>query len=276
MDQRKTSLHQFYLGMRQRADTQLGLAIMDEFSESEHIVHSFDEELARLDNLIAKMGGQAERLLGHGIDALERQDPELAEQTIHDDEDIDALEKQLEDLAILMIAKRQPMAQDLRQIIGAIRISNDLERVGDLGKNIAKRALATIGDGRPKQLMTGFRHMGQLALTQLSDVLDAYSERNAEKAVEVWKRDEELDGLYNSLFREVLTYMMEDPRNIGLCTHLMFGAKNIERIGDYTTNIAETVYYLVCGTALPNARPKGDVTSLSRFDEDDLDNIKPN
>jgi phosphate transport system protein len=136
-----------------------------------------------------------------------------------------------------------------------------LERIGDLGKNIAKRALAVVGEQQPKQLMLGLKHMGELALGQLKEVLDAYIERDADRALKVWYRDEDIDAMYNSLFRELLTYMMEDPRNIGLCTHLLFGAKNIERIGDHATNIAETVYFLVHGKSITDQRPKGDTTS---------------
>jgi phosphate transport system protein len=179
------------------------------------------------------------------------------------DKAIDALEREVEEQCITMIARRQPMALDLRQIMAAIRISSDLERIGDLGKNIAKRAQAVATEQHPKALMLGLKHMGELALQQLKDVLDAYIERDADKALRVWYRDEEVDAMYNSLFRELLTYMMEDPRNIGLCTHLLFGAKNIERIGDHATNIAETVYYLVHGTSLSDERPKGDVTSTT-------------
>lgn len=232
-------------------------------SEHEHIVTSYKEELAALDNKIATMGGLAEQLLGQAIDALERRDPKLAETTIHNDERIDGLERDVEEQAIVMIARRQPMALDLRQIMTAIRVSSDLERIGDLGKNIAKRALAIAGESRPKPLMLGLKHMGELSLQQLKDVLDAYIARDADKAMRVWYRDEEIDAMYNSIFRELLTYMMEDPRNIGLCTHLLFGAKNIERIGDHATNIAETVHYLVHGTSIEDERPKGDMTSTT-------------
>ena len=145
--------------------------------------------------------------------------------------------------------------------MAALRISTDLERIGDLGKNIAKRALAVVGEQQPKQLMLGLKHMGELALGQLKEVLDAYIERDADRALRVWYTDEDIDAMYNSLFRELLTYMMEDPRNIGLCTHLLFGAKNIERIGDHATNIAETVYFLVHGRPITDQRPKSDNTS---------------
>ena len=227
----------------------------------EHIVRSYEEELAALNTKIAKMGGLAEQVVGQSIDALERRDPDLAEVTIKEDEVIDALEHEIEEQAIVMIARRQPMAYDLRQIMAALRISADLERIGDLGKNIGKRALAVVGEQQPKKLMLGLKHMGELALEQLKEVLDAFIERDADRALKVWYKDEEIDAMYNSLFRELLTYMMEDPRNIGLCTHLLFGAKNIERIGDHATNIAETVYFLVHGSAITDQRPKGDTTS---------------
>ena len=177
------------------------------------------------------------------------------------DESIDRIELDLQEQAIVMIAKRQPMANDLRHIMGVLKIASDLERVGDLAKNIGKRALAISGENHPKRLMTGLRHMVELSSSMLKDVLDAYASRDAEKALRVWQEDEQIDALYNSLFRELLTYMMEDPRNIGLCTHLLFGAKNIERIGDHTTNIAETVHFLVRGVALTEQRPKSDTTS---------------
>jgi phosphate transport system protein len=227
----------------------------------EHIVKSFDQELQLLDKKIAQMGGLAERLLGHAFDALERRDPRLAESTVMSDRAVDQLERELQEQAILIIARRQPMANDLRHVMTVVRIAGDLERIGDLAKNIAKRALAVSGESAPKPLMTGLKHMVELVLRQLKDVLDAYAELDAEKALAVWRQDERIDAMYNSLFRELLTYMMEDPRNIGLCTHLLFGAKNIERVGDHTTNIAENVYYLVLGTPLTDDRPKGDDTS---------------
>ena len=223
----------------------------------EHTVKSFDQELQLLDKKVAQMGGLAERLLAQGFDALERRDPKLAEAAVASDRAIDQLERELQEQTILMIARRQPMANDLRHIMTVLKIAGDLERIGDLAKNIAKRALAVSGENHPKPLMTGLKHMVELALGQLKDVLDAYAERDADKALAVWRHDERIDAMYNSLFRELLTYMMEDPRNIGLCTHLLFGAKNIERIGDHTTNIAENVYYLVHGTALDRRPAQG-------------------
>ena len=222
--------------------------------QHEHIVRSYEEELSLLNNKVAKMGGLAEQVLGQSIDALEGRDPELAGATIQQDEAIDALEQEIEEQAIVMIARRQPLAYDLRQIMAALRISTDLERIGDLGKNIAKRAVAVVSEQQPKQLMLGLKHMGELALGQLKEVLDAFIERDADRALKVWYKDEEIDAMYNSLFRELLTYMMEDPRNIGLCTHLLFGAKNIERIGDHATNIAEDVIYFIQGRDVRHPR----------------------
>ncbi len=233
--------------------------------QSEHIVRSYEEELALLNNKIARMGGLAEKVLGQSFDALDRRDPDLAANTIGEDEEIDQLQREIEEQAVVMIARRQPMAYDLRQIMAALRISSDLERIGDLGKNIAKRAVAVVTEQQPKQLMMGLKHMGELSLNQLKEVLDAFIERDAERALNVWYKDEEVDAMYNSLFRELLTYMMEDPRNIGLCTHLLFGAKNIERVGDHATNIAETVYYLVHGRPITDQRPKGDTTSSTAY-----------
>ncbi len=227
----------------------------------QHTVRSYEEELRLLDKKIAQMGGLAELQLGQAIDALEARDPALADQVIAKDSQVDALQRDIEEQVITMIARRQPMADDLRHILGAIRIASDLERVGDLAKNIAKRTLAISSETLPKTLLYGLKHMAELAQRQLKDVLDAYADRNSDAARLVWTRDEQIDATYNSVFRELLTYMMEDPRNIGLCTHLLFGAKNLERIGDHTTNIAETVHYLVKGTTLAENRPKGDKTS---------------
>ena len=228
---------------------------------TEHIVTSYEDELADLDKKIALMGGLTEDLVGQAVDALRDRDTELASSTIKADAKVDELQLEIEEQAISMIARRQPMALDLRQIMATVKITADLERIGDLAKNIAKRTLSVHSEKQPSQLKLGMRSMQEMALSQLKDVLDAYAERNTEKALSVWRRDEDIDAIYNSLFRELLTYMMEDPRNIGLCAHLLFCAKNLERIGDHTTNIAETVHYLVRGEAISRERPKGDETS---------------
>ena len=233
-------------------------------ADSDRMKHrTYSEELALLDNNIAQMGGMAEHVLGLAFDALEQRDPLLAGRVVELDRRIDRLERDIEVQVVAMISQRQPKEEALRHVIAAMRIAADLERIGDLGKNIAKRALAIAHEPHPKPLMTGLRHIVELALRQLKDVLDAYAARDATRAMSVWHADRQLDDLYNSLFRELLTYMMEDPRNIGLSTHLLFGAKNIERVGDHTTNIAETIHYLVTGENLTDDRPKGDQTSTT-------------
>jgi len=228
---------------------------------NEHTVKSYEDEFKLLDRRIAQMGGYAERLLVEAMDALERRDPKLAENAVASDTMIDQIERDLQEQVIVMIAKRQPLANDLRHLMTVLKIASDLERIGDLSKNIAKRALAVASETYPKPLMTGMRHITEMVQNQLKDVLDALAELDAEKALKVWRNDQQVDAMYNSLFREMLTYMMEDPRNIGLCTHFLFGAKNIERIGDHTTNIAENVHYLVRGVQITDDRPKGDRTS---------------
>ncbi|MCZ8101488.1 MAG: phosphate signaling complex protein PhoU [Burkholderiales bacterium] len=225
---------------------------------TEHIVSAFDSELNELQAMIAEMGGIAEKMQAEAIDALSRQDSRLAQSIILQDQRLDALQREVEEKAILTIARRQPMAVDLRDVIATIRIANDLERVGDLVKNMAKRVLAMEGNLPPQKLLAGIHNMSLMALGQFKAVIDAYSQRDAQAALAVWQRDGDIDNLYNSVFRELLTYMMEDPRNIGFCAHLLFGAKNVERIGDHATNIAETVYYLVTGQSLAVDRPKGE------------------
>jgi phosphate transport system protein len=224
---------------------------------------AFDADLQDLARMVAEMGGLAEQQISDAIDALDRRDAMLAQQVIGSDAQIDALQREVEEKVILTIARRQPMAVDLREIVGALRISNDLERIGDLAKNIAKRVLVLDSEFRSQKVMRGVEHMAELVLAQIKDVLDAYARRDAAKSIEVWRSDEEVDAVNNSLFRELLTYMMEDPRNISICIHLLFCAKNIERMGDHATNIAETVYYMVEGRALGDERPKGDKTSMT-------------
>ena len=233
---------------------------------SDHTVSSFDQELRELRNMIAEMGGYAEKSVIESIDALMKRDTTLAQQVIALDGVIDALQRSVEERAIVVIARRQPLALDLREIVSAIRVSNDLERIGDLGKNIAKRVIALEGQMQPSRIFSGFDHLAELVLEQLKQVLDAFAEKDVREALAVWRSDGAIDALYTSLFRELLTYMMEDPRNIGFCTHLLFTAKNIERIGDHATNIAETVHYLVTGASPTGERPKNDTTSLSPLD----------
>ena len=235
---------------------------------SDHIVKAYDQEISGLKSHLAEMGGLAEEQLANAIQALSRRDLSLADIVIANDQRLDEIEREIEEKAILTIAKRQPMALDLREIIVAIRVSSDIERIGDLAKNTAKRAHA-ISEVLPRKLSAGLNRMGQMAQNQLHQVLNAYAQYNDEMGLAVWRADEELDALYNSIFRELLTYMMEDPRNISECTHLLFGAKNLERIGDHTTNIAENIHYLIHGKALVETRPKKDVTAMMRPSDDD-------
>ncbi|MCB1420822.1 MAG: phosphate signaling complex protein PhoU [Notoacmeibacter sp.] len=227
-----------------------------------HTVRSFDEDLRNLSTRLAAMGGQSESMVYDAVRALSHGDTELAGMVIRSDEVLDLAQREIDEKAVALIARRQPMAQDLREVIGAMRIAADLERVGDLGKNIAKRVVAVSEDIRPVQLFRGLEALSQLALAQLKDVLDAYADRSVENMDAVRARDEEIDGMYTSIFRELLTYMMEDPRNISSCTHLLFCAKNIERIGDHATNIAETIYFISTGRQLPAERPKDDESHL--------------
>ena len=230
---------------------------------SEHTIKAFDADLQDLTRVVAEMGGLAERQIVNAIEALDKRDITLAQRVIAEDAKIDALQREIEEKAILTIARRQPMAVDLREVVGGLRISNDLEWIGDLAKNIAKRVAALDGDFWPAQVMRGVEHMSDLVLAQIKDVLDSFARRDSGEALTVWRNDEEVDAVNNSLFRELLTYMMEDPRNISFCIHLLFCAKNIERMGDHATNIAETVYFMVEGHAIAEERPKGDTTAVT-------------
>ena len=229
----------------------------------DHIVSAYDKELGLLGRKIAEMGGIAEKMLSDAMDALTDLDADLARATVAVDPRLDLLQREVEEQAILTIARRQPMAVDLREIVAAIRISADLERVGDLAKNIAKRAVVVAGEARLPRAIVGLKSMHDAAALSLKDALDAYAHRDVERARDVWVRDANLDALEDSVFRDLLTFMMEDPRNISFCTHLLFCSKNIERIGDHSTNIAETIVYLVTGEALPVDRPKGRSSATS-------------
>jgi phosphate transport system protein len=231
---------------------------------NEHTAKAFDADLQELTRKVAEMGGLAEREIADAIQALTRRDADLAKRVVASDQTIDLLQQEIEEKAVLTIARRQPMAVDLREIVAALRVSSDLERIGDMAKNIAKRVGALEGDFYPSKLLRGVEHMTSLVLSQLKQVLDAYASRDVASALAVWKGDEEIDALCTSLFRELLTYMMEDPRNITFCIHLMFCAKNIERMGDHATNIAETVHYMVGGRPITDPRPKGDTTAFAK------------
>ena len=231
---------------------------------SDHTTRVFDSDLIKLTQLVAQMGGFAQKQVTDAIDALSRRDTALARRVIEADERVDELQRQIEEKAVATIALRQPMAVDLRGLVAMLRIANDLERVGDLAKNIGKRVIAVSGDNSQRTLMRGLRHMASLVVAQLASVLDSFVDRNPDKALRVWEADKDVDALYVSLFRELLTYTMEDPGTISMCIHHLFCAKNIERIGDHATNIAESVYYLVTGEPLTAPRPKGDKSSFDQ------------
>ena len=231
----------------------------------DHIVKSFDDEIERLDTALIQMGGLAEAQLSDAITAFTKRDGDLAERVVLGDARIDAKYAEIEAQVVRLLALRQPVASDLRRVVAALRVSGDLERIGDYAANVAKRTLALtqMPAVRPA---SGIPRMGRLVQQIIKEVLDAWSDNDAERAHLAWARDEEVDELYNSLFRELLTYMMEDPRNISACTHILFMAKNIERIGDHATNIAETLYYVVNGTPLREVRSKADQTSYAVID----------
>ncbi|MCU0838418.1 MAG: phosphate signaling complex protein PhoU [Rhodospirillales bacterium] len=229
---------------------------------TEHTVKSYDDELKRLDNLVAEMGGLAELQLVSAIESLTRRDPERAAGVAMTDARIDSLQAEIDQQAFTMLALRQPMARDLREIISALKTAGILERVGDYAKNVAKRTVAISESPVTVSTQTVAR-LGYLAAELIKEVIDAYLSRDVERAAVIRGRDRELDALYTSLFRELLTYMMEDPRSITTCTHLLFVAKNFERVGDYATNLAEIVQFMVVGERPPVERPKDDVTSYT-------------
>ncbi len=228
---------------------------------SEHTTKAFDTDLLTLTQMVAEMGGYAEKQLTDSIDALAKRDRQRAQRVVEMDATVDALQVRIEERAIATIATRQPMAVDLRDIVGILRIANELERIGDLAKNISKRVITLNGEDMPRKALRGVKHISTLAQSQLHNVLDSFTRRDVGIALSVWTRDEEIDALYTSLFRELLTYMMEDPEMITFGIHLLFCAKNIERMGDHATNIAEAVYYMVEGHSFPDERPKADTTA---------------
>lgn len=231
----------------------------------QHTVRSYDEDLNRLRGLITRMGGVAESQLRDATEALASRSDELAQRVIANDKALDALEDETEATAISIIALRAPMADDLREIVSALKISSVLERIGDYAKNVAKRTLV-LNRVEPVRTASIIPQMSALAQTMLKDALDAYIDRDQDKALMVWSSDKAVDDLNNSLFRELLTYMMENSRLITPCAHLLFISKNIERIGDHATNVAEIVYYLVEGKRLDHDRPKSDQSASITVD----------
>jgi phosphate transport system protein len=226
----------------------------------EHTVRSYEEELRRLRDMLVRMGGLAERQVADSTEALVRRDTDLAAEVVQRDLQLDALEREVDGFCVRILALRQPVGADLRLVVAAMKICHDLERIGDYARNAAKRAivvaaLPTLGS------LNGFTRMARLVQQNLKDAIDALVHEDAAKADEVWASDEAVDDIYNGIFREMLTFMMEDPRSITAATHLLFVAKNLERIGDHATNIAETVHFAVRGEVLEEERPKGDTTA---------------
>ena len=231
-------------------------------SQGQHIVKSYSQELDRLTALLTEMGGLVESQVALATQALVERDGGIAARAVEQDREVDALERQAEQLVIRMLALRQPMANDLRTIVAALKNASALERIGDYAKNVAKRSVV-LGQFNLPFTLTGVVSMARLVQENLRLVIDAIGEADDKKAVQVWNGDQAVDDLYNSIFRELVTYMMEDARNISPCTHLLFIAKNLERIGDHATNIAETVHYSVTGEPLGDERPKGDGSSYA-------------
>jgi len=225
---------------------------------NEHIVKSYEDELNSLAAECVRMGGLAEAQVADAVNAVVKRNQELAATVVNGDARLDQAEHDIERKTIRLIALRQPVADDLRRAVSAMKIANNLERCGDLAKNIAKRTLVLIESDPLTPLTRSIERMGKLVLGRLSSVLDAYSRLDLERAVAVWTQDDEVDEHYNSLFRELLTYMMGDPRTITACAHMLFVAKNLERIGDHATNIAEIVHYQITGSELIGDRPKTD------------------
>ena len=229
--------------------------------DNAHIVKSFDEDLSQIENMILEMGGMVENQIMLSINALIARDEELALSVRKADKAIDQLETEVDEQALKILALRQPMASDLRNVVCAMKVASNLERIGDYAKNIAKRTVAlkdTVSIGSSEKTL---QRMGNLVQRMVNDVLNAYVSKDLDMASELITRDEEVDLMHNTLFRELLTYMMEDPRNITTCMHLLFIAKNIERMGDHTTAVAEQIHYVVTGEVPEDDRPKSDITS---------------
>jgi phosphate transport system protein len=222
----------------------------------DHMVRSYDQQLKRLRNFLTEMGGIVENQVALAATAILERDAGAATRAVDADQNVDALEHEAEQFVIGLLALRQPMAGDLREIVAALKISGELERIGDYAANVAKRSVVLAQFTLPAPL-TGLGNMARLVQENLKTIIDAIGDSDPEKAISVWRSDEAVDDLYNAIFRELITYMMEDPRNITPCTHLLFIAKNLERMGDHATNIAEMVYYAATGEVLPDARPKG-------------------
>ncbi len=229
---------------------------------TEHVVKSYDDQLRLLRDMIARMGGMVENQLAQATQAMVRRDVALAARVVEADSAVDRLDREVTDHVVRLLALRQPMASDLRFVVSCMRISSDLERVGDYAANVAKRSIVLAQ--MPQQVALGpIERMSRMVQEMLKDTLDAFAAEDDPKAMEVWRRDEAVDEMYSAVFRTLLTYMMEDPRNITPCTHLLFIAKNLERIGDHATNVAEIIHFVVVGEEPEGQRPKGDTSALA-------------
>lgn len=226
----------------------------------QHIVKSYDDELKRLHDALARMAGLAEAQLAASIEALDKRDSDIATRVMNDDPRVDECEHFINEQTVRLLALRAPVADDLRMVISALKAAGDIERIADHAANAAKRSLV-LNQMPPVGPMRSLVRMGRLVAELLNEVLDAFLAHDAERALAVRSRDQEVDDLYSSLFREILTYMMEDPRTITACSHLMFIAKNIERVGDHATNIAEMTYFIATGRSLNDQRPKRDTSA---------------
>ncbi len=229
---------------------------------TEHLVKSFDADLKRLRDMLTEMGGIVESQVALAAEAIMNRDTNAATRAVEEDPKVDQLERDVEQFVIRMLALRQPMAGDLRRIVAGLKITGDLERIGDYAANVAKRSIV-LGQYSLPYSLTGLAHMAHLVQEQLKTIIDAVGSSDTEKAIEVWRSDRVVDDIYNALFRELITYMMEDPRNITPCTHLLFIAKNLERIGDHATNLAEIVYFEITGEDLISERPKSEALQRS-------------
>ena len=227
----------------------------------DHIVKDFNEELSQLDNLLAEMGGLCEAQLSKAMEAMVKRDVDLASAVIEGDRRIDDLEKQVDSLAINLIALRQPMAADLRMIIASLKVANNLERVGDYAKNIGKRTIALSKAPVISSTANSIQRMSTMVEGMIKNALDALINRDSQRAKDVRISDQEVDQMHSSLFKELLTFMAEDPESISTCTHLLFIAKNLERVGDHMTSVAEQIVFIVEGEILDDERPKKDKTS---------------
>ena len=227
----------------------------------DHIVKDFNEELSQLDNLLAEMGGLCEAQLSKAMEAMVKRDVDLASAVIEGDRRIDDLEKQGDSLAINLIALRQPMAADLRMIIASLKVANNLERVGDYAKNIGKRKIALSKSPVISNTANSIQRMSTMVEGMIKNALDALINRDSQRAKDVRISEQEVDQMQSSLFKELLTFMAEDPESISTCTHLLFVAKNLERVGDHMTSVAEQIVFIVEGEILDDERPKKDKTS---------------